>query len=263
MPNPRPPDEPVAIDVRDVRMVYGLGTKQELHALESVDFQVQNNEFLSLLGPSGCGKSTVLKIIAGLLTQSAGEVEISSPGPSESRIGMVFQSSVLLPWRTVLSNVLLPSEIEGSRKQSIARANELLEMAGIHEFAAQYPYQLSGGMQQRVALVRALMNDPDVLLMDEPFGALDAMTRDQMNLELLRIWQQTDKTVVFVTHSIQEAVFLSDRILLMSPRPGRISREFTVGLPRPRTIDAMGFRTFTDLTSEIREALLGEGGIKQ
>lgn len=259
----QPAGEGLAIDVRNTSMFYSVGKRQEVHALEGVDFQVGNKEFLSLLGPSGCGKSTLLKIIAGLLTQSSGEVEISSLGSDRSsKVGMVFQSPVLLPWRTVLSNVLLPAEIEGHRAKSLTQAKELLEMAGIHEFAAKYPYQLSGGMQQRVSLVRALMNDPEVLLMDEPFGALDAMTRDQMNLELLRIWQRTNKTVVFVTHSIQEAVFLSDRILMMSPRPGRITREFTVDLPRPRTVEMISHRKFSVLASEIRDALLGRGVIK-
>ncbi|GEL21104.1 ABC transporter ATP-binding protein [Pseudonocardia sulfidoxydans NBRC 16205] len=211
-------------------------------ALQGIDLSVRRGEFVSVVGPSGCGKTTLLKILAGLVGRSEGEVEIAGTdvrGPLP-QIGMVFQAATLLPWRTVRQNVLVPVEVQGLDKEKFGRrADELLEMVGLAEFANSYPYELSGGMQQRAGICRALVHDPAVLLMDEPFGALDAMTREYMNVELLRIWQQSGKTIVLVTHSIPEAVFLSDRVVVLSARPGRIAEVIDVELDRPRELSVM------------------------
>ena len=254
---PRPGEAAPAIAVRDVLKVYGTRAGP-VKALEDVAFTVGAEEFVTIVGPSGCGKTTVLKILAGLVPPSSGAVEIfGAPvrGPVEG-VGMVFQAPVLLKWRTVLDNVLLPIEIlHRDRRAYVERARHLLALAGIAEFAARYPRELSGGMQQRVAICRALVHDPRLLLMDEPFGALDALTRDQMNLELLRIWSESRKTSVLITHSIPEAVFLADRIFAMTPRPGRLAREFTVDLPRPRAIEMMFTPEFNALVQEIRSTI--------
>jgi NitT/TauT family transport system ATP-binding protein len=206
-------------------------------ALEGLSFSVGRNEFLTVVGLSGCGKSTILKIIAGLIPPSSGHVEVFGKRVDAPRadVGMVFQAPVLLKWRSVLDNVLLPIEILGwNRREYEKRARALLRLAKIEEFAGMRPRELSGGMQQRVAICRALIYDPTLLLMDEPFGALDALSRDMMNVELMRIWSEEQKTTVLITHSIQEAVFLADRVIVMSPRPGRVVQEVPVDLPRPR-----------------------------
>jgi NitT/TauT family transport system ATP-binding protein len=211
-------------------------------ALEDIDFEVADGEFVAIVGPSGCGKSTLLKILTGLLTASGGKAVLrGSPitGPRRD-IGVVFQSPVLFPWRSVLDNVLLPADVQRlGREQHTQIALDLLSLVGLGGFEHRYPWELSGGMQQRVSIVRALIHDPAMLLMDEPFGALDAMTREQMNIELQRIWLERRKTVVFITHSIPEAVFLADRVLVMTPRPGRIAETITVNIPRPRSLDVM------------------------
>ncbi|ODU26211.1 MAG: ABC transporter ATP-binding protein [Pseudonocardia sp. SCN 73-27] len=211
-------------------------------ALQGIDLSVRRGEFVSVVGPSGCGKTTMLKILAGLVSRTAGDVQIAGNdvnGPLPE-IGMVFQAATLLPWRTVRQNVMVPAEVQGLDKERYGtRADELLEMVGLGEFADSYPYELSGGMQQRAGICRALVHDPAVLLMDEPFGALDAMTREYMNVELLRIWQQSGKTIVLVTHSIPEAVFLSDRVVVLSARPGRIAEIVDVELDRPRELSVM------------------------
>ncbi|GAA1866640.1 ABC transporter ATP-binding protein [Pseudonocardia ailaonensis] len=236
------PDENRWIEVRGLNKIYQARRSEPTHALADIDLSVRRSEFVSLVGPSGCGKTTMLKILAGLVSRSSGEVSIA--GRSVTRplpeVGMVFQAATLLPWRTVLQNVMVPVEVQGLDKQRFrARALELLEMVGLAEFADSYPYELSGGMQQRAGICRALVHDPAVLLMDEPFGALDAMTREYMNVELLNIWQRSAKTIVLVTHSIPEAVFLSDRVVVLSARPGRIAEVIDIDLERPRDLSIM------------------------
>ena len=253
------------IDLDKVGMIYEAASGP-VEALAGISLSVDAGEFVSLVGPSGCGKSTLLRIVAGLRPATAGTIsvtgrEVTQPIPD---IGMVFQSPILLKWRTILENVLLPAELAGKDAGALrGRANQLLEMAGLHGFADKLPRELSGGMQQRASLCRALLLDPPLLLMDEPFGALDAMTRDDMALELLRIWGERDlarearKTVLFVTHSIPEAVFLSDRVVVMSPRPGRIAADLRIDLPRPRTVELRASETFGRLNLEIFRTLTG------
>jgi NitT/TauT family transport system ATP-binding protein len=235
-----------------------------IEALIDINVAISAGSFATIVGPSGCGKSTLLRIIAGLIPASAGSVEIAGQivaGPRKD-IGMVFQSSILLPWRTVLDNVTLPAEILGiPRDRARARAQELLRLVHLEGFDNKYPQELSGGMQQRASIARALLHDPAILLMDEPFGALDAMTREQMNLELQRIWQESGKTVILVTHSIPEAVFLGDEVLVMTPRPGRLAQVLPVALPRPRGLDGMATPEFGRLTHEIRGLLQQEGSL--
>jgi NitT/TauT family transport system ATP-binding protein len=251
------------IAVQNVSRVFASGART-VHALEKISFEIQAGDFVSLVGPSGCGKSTLLKIVSGLLPASSGGVSVASKpvdGPLEN-IGMVFQSPVLLKWRPVLGNVLLPVEFA---KLDLAshqeRARSLLKLVGLEGFEEMYPHQLSGGMQQRVSLCRALVTDPELLLMDEPFGALDAMTRDELDIELLRIWQERKKTVLFVTHSIQEAVFLSDHVIVMSARPGRLLEQIAIQLPRPRTMEMMSAPRFGEYTLKIRSLLAGVDGV--
>ncbi|MBX5492432.1 MAG: ABC transporter ATP-binding protein [Chloroflexi bacterium] len=224
------------VEVRALDKVYA-GKSGPVQALQGISFDVREHEFVALVGPSGCGKSTILKIIAGLLPKTDGELRVAGQpvtGPVDG-VGMVFQAPVLLKWRTALDNVLFPIEILGrDRRQYIQAARALLRLVGLEGFEQAYPRELSGGMQQRVAIARALVHDPSLLLMDEPFGALDAMTREQMNLELLRIWSESQKTTILITHSIQEAVFLADRVVVMTPRPGRVATVIDIDLPRPR-----------------------------
>ena len=233
-------------------------------ALKSLDFEIYDGEFVSVIGQSGCGKSTLLKVLAGLLPYTTGSVELNGKplrGPTP-QAAVVFQSPVLLPWRTLLDNVLLPIEFRklpmASYRQSAA---DLLEMVGLSDFTQRYPFELSGGMQQRVALVRALVQDPRLLLMDEPFGALDAMTRETMNVELQRIWMEQRKTVLFITHSTGEAVYLADRVIVMTARPGQIGDEFSVDLPRPRPLEIMNTEKFGAYVKRIRGALNAGGGL--
>jgi NitT/TauT family transport system ATP-binding protein len=211
-----------------------------VHALEDISLEVGDTEFVTLVGASGCGKSTLLKLVAGLTPATRGRIrirdtEVREPFPD---VGFVFQQPVLLPWRSVLDNVLFSVEMLGLEpRQYRKQAGDLLELTGLAGFETKYPRELSGGMQQRVAICRALLPDPSLLLMDEPFGALDAMTREEMSLELLRIWDERRKTILFVTHSIPEAILLADRVVVMTPRPGRIARILSVDLPRPRTME--------------------------
>lgn len=232
--------------------------ESRLEALEEATFEALPNEFICIIGPSGCGKSTLLRILGGLVTPTGGQVWLDGElltGP-QRRIGFVFQNHSLMPWRTALANVRLPLEVQRvPREEADRRAHALLELVGLGEFAKTLPRDLSGGMRQRVALARELVYDPDVLLLDEPFGALDALTREQLNWELLRIWQARRKTVVMVTHSIQEAIFLSDRVLVMSPRPGRIVRQVTIDLPRPRSTNDLYTARFLELSRLLRDAL--------
>jgi NitT/TauT family transport system ATP-binding protein len=253
-----------AIAVRHLWKRFGAGP-EPLVALKDLDFSVRDGEFLSIVGPSGCGKSTLLKILAGLLPASEGEALLNATpiaGPRKD-IGVVFQSPVLFPWRNVLGNVLLPVDVQGlGRERLKARALELLDLVGLKGFEHRFPWQLSGGMQQRVALVRALIHDPALLLMDEPFGALDALTRETMNVELQRIWMERRKTVVFITHSTSEAVFLGDRVLVMTPRPGRIQDVLEIDLPRPRGLEVMNTEAFGVYVRRIRTALNAGGGLE-
>ncbi|HLI11617.1 MAG TPA: ABC transporter ATP-binding protein [Alphaproteobacteria bacterium] len=247
-----------ALSIRSVRKVY-----DELEAIRDISLDVLEGEFLSLLGPSGCGKSTLLMMIAGLLDTTEGEIAIGGERVSGPRreIGVVFQSPLLLPWRSVIENVLLPIEmLKLPRRVYEPRAMALLEMAKIAEFADKLPNQLSGGMKQRVSICRALVHDPRILLMDEPFSALDAITRDEMGLELLQLWQIHRKTVIFVTHSIREAALLSDRVLVMGRRPATITSEVAINLPRPRSIAMTEDEDFNRYVRLLRTAIEASHG---
>jgi NitT/TauT family transport system ATP-binding protein len=257
------PSDPV-IAVRGLRKEYPTPRGTVL-ALEDIDFDVREGEFVALVGPSGCGKSTLLKILAGLLPASRGQVELRSApvtGPRRD-IGVVFQSPVLFPWRTVLENVLLPVDVQRlGRDKNRSRALELLGLVGLSGFEHRYPWELSGGMQQRVSITRSLMHDPALLLMDEPFGALDAMTRESLNVELQRIWLERRETILFVTHSIAEAVFLADRVFVMTPRPGRLLQRLSVAIPRPRTLDVMATPEFGAIVRDIRAQFNGKAEVR-
>lgn len=229
-------------------------------ALKDVSLQVRRNRFTCLVGPSGCGKSTLLRLIGGLITPSEGRVTIDSvpvDGPRADS-GIVFQAPTLLPWATVLDNVLFPSRMMNiCTSASVDRARALLKLAGLSEFEGSYPRELSGGMQQRAGICRALVHDPAILLMDEPFGALDALTREEMTLELLKIWTEQPKTIVFVTHSISEAVLLADQVVVMSARPGRIAEVIDVNLPRPRNFGMESHEHFQECSQRIRNLIFG------
>lgn len=247
----------LVVDAKGVGKVFGVGDVT-VEALRGIDLAIGPGEFISLIGPSGCGKSTLLRLVGDLLTPTSGSVRINGKTPHQARrdrdYGMVFQKATLLDWRTVRRNVELPLEIMHI-DQRRSRAAEMLDLVQLSEFAERYPWQLSGGMQQRVAIARALAFRPSLLLMDEPFGALDEMTREAMQQEVLRIYGETGITVVFVTHSIPEAVFLSSRVVVMSPRPGRISAVVPVDLPRPRTEDTRESQGYFDIITQVREAL--------
>ena len=234
----------------------------EVEALAPVDFDIADGEFISVVGPSGCGKSTLLRLVAGLVPLSAGHVRVDGQpitGPVTD-LGIVFQQPVLLEWRTALENVLFQVEIRGQRAAPFrARAMELLDQVGLKQFADSYPHQLSGGMRQRVAIARGLLHDPGLLLMDEPFGALDALSREQMRLDLEAIWMRRRMTVIFVTHSIDEAVLLADRVMVMSPRPGRIEQVLAVDLPRPRGLPARRAEAFLRIEELITDIFLSRG----
>jgi len=251
-----------AIVCSSLSKVYVTRDGTQIAALNSVDISIAASELVTVVGPSGCGKSTLLKLLAGLILRSAGTLVIggkSVEGPRRD-IGMVFQAATLLDWRTVLQNVMLPVDVLGLNRRSYRkRALELLELVGLAGFEDKYPGELSGGMQQRVSLSRALIHDPALLLMDEPFGALDALTRETMNLELQRVWMEASKTVVLITHSISEAVFLGDRVAVMTSRPGRLAEIVSVPLPRPRTLDMMASAEFGGIVNRIR-GLLNTGG---
>jgi NitT/TauT family transport system ATP-binding protein len=240
------------LQVNDISLTY-KDPQGDLEALQGVSFDLKEQEFLSVLGPSGSGKSTLLRVIAGLLHPSDGKVEFAR---EQLRIGLVFQQANLMPWRTVIQNILLPLEIIGVEKEiAQAKADEMVRLVGLEEFVHAWPDDLSGGMAQRVAIARALIQDPDLLLLDEPFGALDALTRERMEAELLRIWQSSRKAVILVTHSISEALLLSDRVLVLSPRPGRITLDQRVPLERPRSEENRYSAEFIRLERTLRSSL--------
>jgi NitT/TauT family transport system ATP-binding protein len=246
------------IHLAGVRKSYGKGANQHL-AISDASFDVMPGELVALVGPSGCGKSTLLKILAGLHPHDGGEVQIGSAGhpfdPSRD-IGMVFQAPLLLKWRRILDNILLPAEILGLPMAAAReRGRDLMNMVGLQGYEDKYPYELSGGMQQRAAIARSLIHDPKLILMDEPFGALDALTREKMNLELLRIWKASGKTIMFVTHGISEAVFLGTRVVVLSAGPARMADNITIELPHPRTLDMKTHEAFGIYTRRIYKLL--------
>jgi len=230
------------ISVENLNKVYFPKKSDPTHALSDINFSIKQGEFISVVGPSGCGKTTLLNILAGLLAKTSGSAKIAGNEVLKplKEVGMVFQAPTLLPWRTIKENIMIPIEVQKlDKKFYLERADELINLVGLDGFEEKYPNELSGGMQQRAGICRALVHEPAVLLMDEPFGALDAMTREYMNLELIRIWQESKQTIVFVTHSISEAVFLSDRVIVLSPRPGRIAEIIDINIPRPRDLAIM------------------------
>ena len=245
------------VRARNLGKTFGKGSDR-VEALRGIDLDIESGEFVSLIGPSGCGKSTLLRLIGDLVTASSGELTVNGKSPKQARLdrdyGIVFQKATLLDWRTVTKNVELPLEIMDEEARS-ERAASMLDLVQLSDFAKHYPWQLSGGMQQRVAIARALAFEPSLLLMDEPFGALDEMTRELMQQEVLRLWEQTQTTVVFVTHSIPEAVFLSSRVIVMSARPGRITDRIETQLPYPRTVDTRESAAYYDKITEVRESL--------
>ena len=248
----------IAVSLQNVSKTYATANGETVNALEKINLDIRSQQFVSVIGASGCGKTTLLRIIGGLETQYDGDVLLTGSkrsGPNKD-IGIVFQDANLLPWRTALQNVLLPAVVlKLDLKGATERANWLLELVGLRGFERKYPFELSGGMRQRVAIARALIHDPSVLLMDEPFGALDALTREHMNIELLKIWQSAKKTVFMITHSISEAAFMSDRVIVMTPRPGRIIEDVMIDLPRPRNLDLLSDAGFGDYTRRLRRLL--------
>ena len=252
---------PAVVRVEGVTKTFPRGY---VTALENIELEIAPREFVSLIGPSGCGKSTLLRVIGDLIEPTAGTVRVNGKSARQARrdgdYGIVFQEAVLYDWRSIAKNIALPLEMLGwSRQRRRERVAEMLDLVELTSFADHHPWQLSGGMQQRVAIARALSFEPSLLLMDEPFGALDEMTRERLNLELLSIWEQTGNSVVFVTHSISEAVFLSSRVVVMSPRPGRIAGVVEIDLPHPRTVDTREASRFFELVTEVRELLRMRG----
>jgi NitT/TauT family transport system ATP-binding protein len=264
-PTDKTPTDRPAVRLAAVEQTFALPDSTRLTALEKINLTIQRGEFVSLIGPSGCGKSTLLRIVGDLIRPTGGTVEVNGKSAHNARLagdyGMVFQAPVLFDWRTVESNVRLPLELMGMDKaQREKRVKDMLELVELGQFLRNYPRQLSGGMQQRVAIARALALEPALLLMDEPFGALDEMTRERLNTEVLRIWQQTGTTVIFVTHSIPEAVFLSTRVVVMSPRPGRITNVVDIDLAQPRNEQTRESERYFELVTEVRESLRGRRG---
>lgn len=252
---PNVPASRAVIQVKDLQKRYATRSGEPVIALKDINLEIADSEFISIVGPSGCGKTTLLRILAGLEGITAGTamcdgVQVAGP---HADVGVVFQQATLLPWSTVLKNVLLPAHLKKDFSQAAEeRAKDLLAFMGLQDFQSKYPFELSGGMQQRVAICRALMREPRILLMDEPFGALDAMTRESMNVELMRVCVETRKTVIFITHSIPEAVLLGDRVVVMSPRPGRITEIIKVDSPRPRSFHTMATPIFGEICDHIR-----------
>jgi len=260
-PAPQPePSRRRLISIRNVSKTYAGGA---VHALDKVDLEIDDGEFVCVVGPSGCGKSTLLRMLAGLDDYDSGDIDLDGTpvtGPSRE-VGVVFQAANLLPWLSVRENIRLPLRVGGAHPDAGDRIERLLEVTGLRDFAERYPYELSGGMQQRAGICRALVRDPNILLMDEPFGALDALTRERMNLELQRIWQASGKTVLLITHSISEAIFLADRVVVMSQRPGRVLEDLRVDIPRPRSNDTIiSHPDYPGLAKKIRGLLNAQGG---
>lgn len=251
------------IRIQNVTKVYETASNEDVHALDQIDLRMEPGSFVACVGPSGCGKSTLLSLLAGLTDITEGSIHIDDSAVTKPhpKVGVVFQQDLLLYWRTVLDNVLLPVEIKGlQRKDYIARAMELLDQVGLAGFETKYPSELSGGMRQRVAICRALIQEPGLLLMDEPFGALDALTREQMLMDLQSMWMRLGNTVLFITHDIDEAVLLSDRVLVMSPRPGRIDLDLPINLPRPRHPgEVHDLSGFVECVREIRQVFEAKG----
>jgi NitT/TauT family transport system ATP-binding protein len=254
----------VEVTIRDLGKVYSARGGEDVVALDGVNADIASGEFVTLVGPSGCGKSTLLDILAGLIPQTSGSVSFGkddSAAEGSTRVGLVFQKPVLLPWRTAVENVYLPAQLgteplgRSQGTQLRERADELLELVGLGHFAEKYPWELSGGMQQRVSIARALLLDAEVMCMDEPFAALDEFTREQMHVELLRVWERQGFTGIFVTHNIFESAFLSDRVLVMTPRPGRVVAEVSIDLPRPRDKGMIGTVGFSENVRRIRDVM--------
>jgi NitT/TauT family transport system ATP-binding protein len=254
------------ISIRDVTKTYSVQSGGGVLALDTFNLEIADGEFVAIVGPSGCGKSTLLRLVAGLVPVSSGSISVFGQkitGPLHE-VGVVFQQPILLDWRTVLGNVLFQIDMRGlDVKKHEPRARELLQQVGLADFADKRPYELSGGMKQRTAIARALVHEPPLLMMDEPFGALDALTREQMRLDLERLWMATRKTVIFITHSIDEAVLLADRVVVMSPRPGRIERIIDVGMPRPRGFDGRKHPRFNEINDMITEIFLARGVLQR
>lgn len=253
-------DSPPVVSITNGNKIFGEGTDNKVIALQNINLVIEKGEFVSLIGPSGCGKSTLLRVVGDLLTLSSGDVRVNGKSARRARLdrdyGMVFQAATLYDWRTVAKNVQLPLELmKYPAQQRRTRTQEMLELVELNHFANHYPWQLSGGMQQRVAIARALAFEPSILLMDEPFGALDEMTRERMNMELLNIWRKTHTTIIFVTHSITEAVFLSTRVIVMSARPGRLIADIPIDLPHPRNVDTLEDSRYFEAVTEVRECL--------
>ena len=251
-------DAAALIRIGDVSKTYVSASGAAVHALNRVSLDIRQGEFVCVVGPSGCGKSTLLRLLAGLDTHSEGQLLLGGEpvvGPSR-KVGVVFQAANLLPWMSVRENVRLPLRVGGVHAPADDRIDRLLAVTGLKDFGDKYPYELSGGMQQRAGICRALARDPEILLMDEPFGALDALTRERLNLELQRIWQENHKTIMLITHSISEAIFLADRVIVMSARPGRILADLDIAIPRPRTFDEIVLHPeYPKLAREIRGLL--------
>lgn len=260
-PNTR--EDKTEIKIENLSMVYpGKNGGQPVIALKNVNLDIKQGEFISLLGPSGCGKTTLLRIIGDLLQPSNGTVTVGGGTPREVRLkkkyGIVFQNPVLYDWRTVRRNICMPMELMGMKKaERTYRVSEMLDLVELSDFGKRYPYELSGGMQQRVGIARALAINPEILLMDEPFSALDEFTREKLHVDLLNIWRKTSKTIVFVTHNISEAVFLSDRVVVLSPHPGRVSAVIDINIPRPRNMESKQTQQFYDYITRIRNSFEG------
>ena len=256
-------EDKTEIKIDDVSMIFqDKNGGEKVTALKNVNLDIKEGEFISLLGPSGCGKTTLLRIIADLLQPSMGKVTVRGETTKEIRLqkkyGIVFQSPVLYDWRTIRRNICMPMELLGMKKaERTKRVTKMLDLVGLSEFGGNYPYELSGGMQQRVGIARALAINPEILLMDEPFSALDEFTREKLHVDLLNIWNKTNKTVVFVTHNISEAVFLSDRVVVLSPHPGRVSAVIDIKTPRPRSMESKQTQEFYDYITKIRNSFEG------
>jgi len=261
-----PPSGDRVMSLEGVTKRFATQAKDSVLALDTVSLDIERNQFVTLVGPSGCGKSTLIKIISGIINPTEGKVlfngqELTKPS---RQIGLVFQRPILLPWRSVLDNILFPIEMLGwSLAEYREETRRLIELVGLSGFEKALPNELSGGMQQRVSICRALIYDPQILMMDEPFGALDAMTREDLSVELLRIWTEKKKTVIFVTHSIPEAVLLADRVIILGARPGRVIMDLPVNLPRPRSLETERLSEFQDLVHIVREAIYGQRQAKQ